>query len=111
ITDKACQERLSALLSQTWRNEAGNRIAVDMAAIDGNAFTEDVWEFARKHPRSKLIMVRGRPEDTAPRFARVKRARNDRSGNLLRYSARFYNLGVSVMKMSLYRDLPKTDPL
>lgn len=111
ISDKACQSRLDGLLIQTWTNAFGRRVGVDIAAIDGNAYTEDVWEFARRHPQSKLIMVRGRGEDTAPRFARVRRERNDKTGKLLRYSKRFYNFGASVLKMSLYRDLPKEDAL
>jgi hypothetical protein len=37
---------------------------LDRAAIDGNAWTEDVWDWAKRHPRSKLIMVRGRGEDS-----------------------------------------------
>ena len=110
ITDQVCQERLDAILRQLWSNEAGRRIAIDMAAIDGNAWTEDVWAFARRHPKSKLIMVRGRAEDTAPRLAKVKKERNDRTGKLLKYAGRFYNFGASVMKMALYRDLAKEDP-
>jgi phage terminase large subunit GpA-like protein len=41
----------------------------------------------------------------------VKRERNEKTGVLLKYSKRFYNLGVSVLKMALYRDLAKDDPL
>ena len=55
-------------------------------------------------------MVRGRGDDGAPRLARVRRERNERTGKLLLYSKRFYHLGVSVLKMSLYRDLTKDDP-
>jgi phage terminase large subunit GpA-like protein len=55
-------------------------------------------------------MVRGRGDDSAPRLARVRKERNDRTGMLLTYSKRFYHLGVSVLKMSLYRDLLKDDP-
>ncbi len=52
---------------------AGGALGIDRAAIDGNAWTEDVWGWAKRHPRSKLIMVRGRGEDSAPRIARVKK--------------------------------------
>ncbi len=34
-----------------------------------------------------------------------------RSGKLLRYSRRFFNFGSSILKMALYRNLAKTDPL
>lgn len=111
ITDADCQRNLDLLLIRKWKNFAGRLLDLDFAAIDGNAWTEDVWSFARRHPASKLIMVRGRGEDTAPRLARVKRERNEKTGQLLKYSKRFYNLGVSVLKMALYRDLAKDDPL
>lgn len=111
ITEKECQEKLDALLVQQWPNAFRRKIGIDNAAIDGNAWTEDVWAWAKRHPRSRLIMVRGRGEDTAPRLARVKRERNEKTGKLLKYASRFYNFGASVMKMGLYRDLEKTDEL
>lgn len=111
ISDDTCRTMLDALLSQTWLNEAGGRVGIDRAAIDGNAWTEDVWDWAKRHPRSRVIMVRGRGEDHAPRIARVKRERNDKTGKLLRYAGRFFNFGASVLKMALYRDLVKDDPL
>jgi phage terminase large subunit GpA-like protein len=55
-------------------------------------------------------MVRGRGDDAAPRLALVKRERNESTGKVLARSRRFYNLGVSGLKMSLYRDLQKHDP-
>jgi phage terminase large subunit GpA-like protein len=106
-----CQMLLAALLEQTWRNSVGNRLPIDMIAIDGNAWTEDVWSFAKGFPRSRLIMVRGSNRDEAPRFIRVKREVNEKTGKTLRYASRFYNFNASVMKMGLYRDLAKDDPL
>jgi phage terminase large subunit GpA-like protein len=111
ITEERCQSALDAMLKQTYPNEFGHRLPIELSAIDGNAWTEDVWGWARRHPKSKLIMVRGRGEDSAPRFARVKKERHDRTGKLLKYASRFYNFGSSILKMSLYRDLAKEDPL
>jgi phage terminase large subunit GpA-like protein len=111
ISDPDCRRNLDQLLARKWKNSAGQLLGIDLAAIDGNAWTEDVWSFARRHPSSKLIMVRGRGDDAAPRLARVKRERNEKTGKLLKYSSRFYHLGVSILKMSLYRDLAKDDPL
>ena len=88
----------------------GRSFHVDFAGIDGNAWTEDVWSFARQHPSNKLIMVRGRGDDAAPKIARVLKERNDKTGLLNPYSKRFHTLGVSHYKMALYRDLQKTDP-
>jgi phage terminase large subunit GpA-like protein len=111
ISEASCQERLTALLSQTWTNASGQKIGVDLAAIDGNAWTEDVWDFAKKHGANKLIMVRGLGSDSAPLLARIRKERNQRTGKLLKYAKRFYNFGTSVVKMALYRNLAKDDPL
>lgn len=111
ISDETTRARLDALVKQTWKNAFGHSIGIDRVAIDGNAWTEDVWDWAKRHPRSKVIMVRGRHEDSAPRIARVKKERNDRTGKLLKWSGRFFNFAASVLKMALYRDLAKEDPL
>lgn len=111
ISTDGCRERLNDLLKQTWPNQAGQRIGLDLAAIDGNAFTEDVWDWARRHPKHRLMMMRGGNNDHAPRLQRVKKERNDRTGKLLKWAGRFFNVNVSIMKMALYRDLAKDDPL
>lgn len=111
ITDETCRSRLDALMVQTWPNQFSRRIGLDRVAIDGNAWTEDVWDWAKRHPRSKVIMVRGVGHDSAPRIARVRKERNARTGKLLKYASRFFNFGASVLKMALYRDLTKDDPL
>lgn len=111
ISAEKCQERLNGLMLQTWANAYGHRIAADMVAIDGNAYTEDVWEWARRHPSGRLIMMRGDNRDSAPLIQRVKKERNQKTGKLLKYSKRFYNINVSVLKMALYRNVAKTDPL
>jgi phage terminase large subunit GpA-like protein len=110
VADPDCRRNLDLLLARKWKNGFGHELGIEMTAIDGNAWTEDVFDFARHHPSSRLIMIRGRGDDSAPRLARVKKER-DKHGKLLRYSKRFYHLGVSVLKMALYRDLAKDDPL
>lgn len=111
ISDIDCQRNLDLVLARTWKNTFGREIGISFTAIDGNAYTEDVWAFARRHPASKLIMVRGRGDEGAARLALVKRERNPKTGQLLRYSKRFYHLGVSILKMALYRNLAEDDPL
>lgn len=110
ISEPTCQAGLNDLARQTWRNAAGNEIGVDNLAIDGNAWTEDVWDWAKKHSAQKVMMVRGRGDDSAPLLERVKKERN-RLGVLLKWSKRFYNFAASVLKMALYRNLAKTDPM
>jgi len=109
ISESECRAGLDMLLAMEWKNTAGRMLKLDLAAIDGNAWTEDVWGWAKRHPASRVIMVRGVGSDSAPLLARVKRERN-RQGKLVKYVGRFYNFGTSVMKMFLYRNLPKQDP-
>jgi len=109
ISDDKCQASLNALLRQGFVNAYGRKVEIDVLAIDGNAYTEDVWEWARKHPASRVLMVRGRHEEHLALIAKVKKERN-KQGKLLRYSKRFYNFAASVLKMSLYRNIRKEDP-
>jgi len=109
ISEQGCREKLDGLLEQRWLNAYGHRLAADLAAIDGNAYTEDVWEWVRRWPASRVIMVRGVGAETAPLIQQVQRERNAK-GKLVRYSKRFYNFATSILKMALYRQLPKDDP-
>jgi phage terminase large subunit GpA-like protein len=56
-------------------------------------------------------MVRGAKSENAPLLQRVKKEHNHRTGTPLKYSKRFYNFNGSVLKMALYRNVGKTDPL
>jgi len=110
ISEDVARTHLDALLQQTWKHAHGRLIAPDLAAIDGNAWTEEVWDWVRRHPASRVIMVRGVPAENAPLIAQVKKER-DRNGKPRKYSKRFYNFATSVLKMALYRNVSKTDPM
>lgn len=110
ISSEEARETLDALLKQAWPNAAGQRVALDVLAIDGNAWTEDVWGWAKRHPANRVMMVRGVGSESAPLLIRVKREVS-RTGKKLPYSKRFYNFATSVLKMGLYRNLAKADPL
>lgn len=110
VSEASTQAQLDQLLAQRWKTAAGALLGIDRAAIDGNAWTEDVWGWARRHPVSRLIMMRGANSEYAPLLMRVKRE-TDRRGRKLPWSKRFYNVGVSTLKMGLYLRLAKIDPL
>ena len=110
ISSVECQAGLDALLQQGFVNAYGRTLAIDVLAIDGNAWTEDVWGWAKRHPSSRVIMVRGVASESAPLLIRVKKEVS-RSGRKLPYSRRFYNFGTSVLKMGLYRNLVNDDPM
>lgn len=111
IAEAGTHAKIDDVLASSWRHESGRMQGVDLLAIDGNAWTEDVWTWAKRHPTSKVIMVRGVDGDDKPLIAKVKRERHRKTGKILRYQTRFYNFATSILKWSLYRHLPKADPL
>ena len=110
IRDKETWKKLDELLHREWLDSFGNRRKIQLAAIDAGAWTSDVHDWARRHPITKVMMIRGVPGDQRQPLEKVKRERNVR-GKLLKYDGRFFNVGVSPMKISLYQNLRKTDPL
>ncbi|WP_306147231.1 MULTISPECIES: phage terminase large subunit family protein [unclassified Roseibium] len=111
ISEEGCREKLDALIRQSWPNAYGRKISADRVGIDGNAFTEDVWDWVKKHPASLVMMVRGNNSDNAPLIMPVKKERHKKTGKILKWSKRFYSFNASVMKMALYRNCRKEDPL
>ncbi|MEQ8345070.1 MAG: phage terminase large subunit family protein [Sneathiellaceae bacterium] len=110
ISEAETQAQLDRYMAQGWRTEDGGLLHLHRVAIDGNAWTEDVWDWAKRHPVSRLIMMRGANSEHAPLLVRVKRETN-RKGRKLPWSKRFFNVGVSTLKMGLYLRLAKVDPL
>ncbi len=107
VTEPAMMAAMDRLASRSWPDVLGNRRGIDRIAIDGNAWTEDVWEWARRHPAGKVMMVRG--TDRGHLLIKVKRQHNHR-GKKLRYAARFFNFNASALKTRLYSFLKKDDP-
>lgn len=110
VSEQEAHKALDRLIDTTWRNEAGRDLRPDLSGIDGNAWTEDVWDWAKRHPASKVIMLRGVHHENAALIQRVKKEVNRKTGKRLKYSRRFYNFATSVLKMALYRNVKKTDP-
>lgn len=110
IWEEACRDALDKILAQTWRDAFGNCRGLDLLAIDGNAYTKDVFAWAKRHPWSKVIVTRGAKSDQAPPLVLTKTERKA-DGKIRRAQKRFYNVGVSGLKVSLYQQLRKADPL
>lgn len=110
ISEPEVMAALDRLIARTWFDE--NRVAreVDLVGIDGNAYTEDVWMWARRHPRSKVIMVRGDGREAAPMLAQVREYDKRGKPKKQKWTTRFYSFNAPAMKMGLYRDFKKTEP-
>jgi hypothetical protein len=108
-TDEA-RAALDALVKRTWPDAFGNMRGIDMLAIDGNAYTKDVFAWAKTHPWTRVIVVRGAKSDLAPPLALTKTERKP-DGAVRKTQKRFYNVGVSSLKSALYEVLRRVDPL
>ncbi|MDF2140849.1 terminase gpA endonuclease subunit [Paenirhodobacter sp. CAU 1674] len=109
IGERECWEALDALLKATWRTELGLKLPLDVMAIDVGTFTDDVWSFAKRHPWSRVILVKGSPSQSGPVMAPMKFERR-KDGKAKRSQKRAYMLNVSQLKADFYGWLPKEDP-
>lgn len=110
VAEEAAHRDLDGLVGRTWPDSLGNRRPLDVLAIDGGAWTNDVHAWARQTKSSRVIVVKGSRNDTAPPLALIKRERRP-DGQMIRAQRRWFMVGVSGLKASLYANLKKSDPL
>lgn len=103
------RQALDALLKRRWRNAAGRDLAIDRLAIDGGAYTDDVWDWAKRHPWNRVIIVKGASTATGPTY-QLQRFERRRDGKTKRRQKRAYLINVSALKATLYADMKKSDP-
>lgn len=109
ISQERPRAQLDALLKRTWPNAYGRQIGIDMMAVDANYDTQQVLDWCKKHPESKVIAIRGAKGEHAPPLMLVKTERI-KGVRVRKYQKRFFNLGVSGMKIALFKQLEITDP-
>lgn len=110
ISDPEGSDALDALLKSTWRTERGLRLKLDIMVIDSGAFTDAAWTYAKRHPWSRVILIKGAKGDTGPIMAEMKFERRA-DGRVKRRQKRAFMLNVSQMKGEFYHALEETDPL
>jgi phage terminase large subunit GpA-like protein len=110
ISEARVRDQLDALLKRKWKNTFGREFTVDMVAIDANYETNDVKDWAKRHPESRVITVKGSKQYSAPPMVPVKEERRT-TGKMITRQKRHWMVGVSGMKGFLYKNLEKKDPL
>jgi phage terminase large subunit GpA-like protein len=110
ISDDAGRSALAALLKTTWRTERGLALPLDMMALDGGTYTEDVWSFAKKWPWSRVIIVKGGSTQSGPVMV-PQRFERRADGKAKRAQKRAFMLNVSQLKADFYTWLDKDDPV
>lgn len=109
ISTPECREKLNEYVDRAWPTALGSRRRADITGIDANAWTDDVFDWAKTYPKHRVVMVRGMPGDATPTLAFVRKERR-RDGKLVKYQGRFYNVGVNGLKGGLYKFLRVDDP-
>ncbi|WP_373354086.1 phage terminase large subunit family protein [Pseudoroseicyclus sp. CXY001] len=110
IGDQEGWDALDALLKASWRTAGGRRQGLDMLAIDGGTYNDAVWRFAKRHPWTKVIIVKGASTQTGPLLMPMKFERR-KDGSARRRQKRAFMVNVSQMKADFYAWLAKEDPL
>lgn len=100
---------LNAQLNGTWRTELGLPVKLDALAIDGGTYTDDVWSWAKTHPWSRVIIVKGASTQNGPLMVPQKFERRP-DGKAKRRQKRAFLLNVSMMKGNFYAWLKVEDP-
>jgi len=109
VSTPEARAQLTALLKARWRTEKGLRLDLDALAIDGGSYTDDVWDWARLHPWTRVIVVRGASSSNARDLERMRFDRKT-TPEFGRKRRQGWLVGVSGLKASLYRWLEDDDP-
>lgn len=107
IGDDEGRAALNGLLRAHWVTDLGYRLPLDMMAVDEGAFTEDVRSWAKSHPWTRVILIKGSSSASGP----VMRPQQDRkaNGGAIKRQKRSWMLNVSQMKADFYAWLAKED--
>lgn len=100
---------LDALLKAEWKTTAGLPLKLDALAIDSGAFTDDVWSWAKRHPRNRVIVVKGSSSQNGPAMMPMQERRRDGRPEKRRARQGFM-LNVSQLKADFYARVTRDDP-
>lgn len=92
---------LDKLLNETWSLANGLEVQLRVLAIDANYNTQHVYNWARKYPSNRVMVVRGMDAQQSilgsPRAADVNHA-----GDKLKRGVKVWPVGVSTLKSEIY---------
>lgn len=108
ISEDETRKKLNNLLNRKWKNAYGREIGIDMLAIDANYSTQDVLDWAKKHPENRVIAVRGGKGEHLPPLTVVSYERK-KGVKVKKRQKRFFTVGVSALKIALFKHLEKID--
>lgn len=107
--DRSPWPHLDAVLSETWPHELGGRISVSCMAVDSSDQTQTVYNWARRHPPTKVMTVKG-TDDAATLLATPKRIDVRADGKHIPNGVTLWTVGTHVAKSELYGWLRQERP-
>ena len=100
-------KQLSELLQETLTHESGVDLPIMMLAIDSGYATQEVYNWVRKQPASRVMAIKGVSRSVAPLGSPSKVDVTYR-GKKLRRGLRMWPVGVSILKSEFYHWLKLT---
>lgn len=110
ISEDRARAALDGMLKETWPDAFGNRRSLDHLAIDSGYAKTDVIDWVKRHPRTRVIPVRGAKSDLAPEIALGQPEFVTKRGKKKRMDVMVWAVGQSPLKSSFYKQLAKSDP-
>ncbi len=109
ISTDECRAELDSYLKNEWFTQRGLPFRIDMLAIDGGTYTDDVWNWAKTHPWKRVIVVKGASRQDAPLILPMKFERK-KDGKVRQRQQRGFVINVSSQKEQLFAWLATEDP-
>lgn len=104
-----CWAALDSYLKNTpWKTDLGLPVGIDMLAIDGGTYTTAVWNWAKRHPWSRVIVVKGSSSQNGP-ILRPMKYEQKKDATARRRQKRGFMLNVSQLKGEFYTALKIED--
>lgn len=108
IADPAFRETVyGEITGKQYRHASGASLSVLMTAVDSGYATQEVYDWVRKKPVSRIMAVKGQNRSVAP-LGTPSKVDVTSKGKKLRRGVRVWPVGVSLLKSELYNWLNLT---
>lgn len=98
------------MLNESFKHESGIEIPIRLLAADSGYATQDVYNWARKYPISRVIVVKGGPPSMTTMLAPPKAVDVMLNGKKISRSLKVWLVGGSLIKSELYSWLRQPRP-
>jgi phage terminase large subunit GpA-like protein len=109
-SDTGVWRHLDALLAETWRHPNEVDLPIRVLAIDSGFNTQRVYNWARRHPVTRVMVVKG-TDNSAVLLNTPTAVDVAGKGKRIRRGMRLWTLGVGIAKSELYALLRLESPI